>query len=103
MANIMMHKEIDHQSSCRIDLRLIDLESLVMIQDCSVVPNVRNSFHISYNHQQRRTGLNILWWQCLLIAHNWFGRKKSESIHVSAIVWDCCQGNIANHMEYLTA
>jgi len=102
-ANIMMRKEIDHQSSCVIDLRLIDLESLAMVRDCSVVPNVRNSFHISYDRQQRsKTGLNFLWWQCLLIAYTWFGRKNSESIHVSAFVWDCRQGNIGNHMEYLS-
>jgi len=104
-ANIMMRQEFDGLSAscCVIDLRVIDFESLVRIRDCDALPKTSNSFHITYDRQPREeTGLSFLWWQCMLVANAWLGRKPMESINAPDFVSGCCKGKIGDYIADLT-
>jgi len=81
----------------RMQLRLVDLESLSLINYCSDLPIDKRCFHILFSSQsdEKRNAFAFLWWQCLLVANTWLNKSCSENLDAEQFVIDCCSGKLS--------
>jgi len=94
-ANIMS-KVVDGE----YHLRLIDYDSLATITAArKLTREDPRLFHVKDDDARKKmTGLEFLWWQCVLVAHTWYKRKNDSEME--KIVQDLSDGMIAKHFAF---
>jgi len=91
-ANLMLKKNV----RVGIQLRLIDYESLCIIQDARMVPVDERCFHIEFssNPDERTNAFVFLWWQCVVVAYAWHHKLISAELNAIKLLDDCFSGKL---------
>jgi len=86
----------------KVQLRLIDYESLCPIKCSYVLHHNERCFHEGFSNKlsDQRNAFALLWWQCLLMAYAWLYELSSSTVDAQTFVYCCCHGrNLPTYFE----
>ncbi len=90
-ANLMWKK-----TGRKMQLRLVDFESLCPIDSCNGLPTDGRCFHVKFisDSDEKSNAFAFLWWQCLLVANTWLIETSSDELDAKTFVNDCRDGKL---------